>query len=174
MTEDRERAFAAGVDDYLSKPVFVDELDTTLRRVLSGSVEVTNISARDLHAGPPSSLPDKRLDTAIVDELSKIQGSGDADLFSELADQFLQQMPAWLRELEEAARDQDAYQVRRQAHRLLGLCRQIGAERMAALCARLEQLRDEAGESDLLKEVSQLQSEFEAAYRALDDRHLGD
>jgi signal transduction histidine kinase/CheY-like chemotaxis protein len=174
MTEDRERAFAAGVDDYLSKPVFVDELDTTLRRVLSGSVEVTNISARDLHAGPSSSLPDKILDTAIVDELSKIQGSGDADLFSELADQFLQQMPAWLRELEEAARDQDAYQVRRQAHRLLGLCRQIGAERMAALCARLERLRDEAGESELLKEVSQLQSEFEAAYRALDDRHLGD
>jgi CheY-like chemotaxis protein len=175
MTEDRERAFAAGVDDYLSKPVFVDELDTTLRRVLSGSVEVTNMSASELHAGPgSSSLPDKILDTSIVEELSKIQGSGDADLFSELADQFLQQMPAWLRSLEQAAREKDTYQVRRQAHRLLGLCRQIGAERMAALCARLEQLRDEAEESELLKEVSRLQSEFEAAYRALDDRHLGD
>ena len=175
MTEDRERAFAAGVDDYLSKPVFVEELDTTLRRVLSGSVEVTNISASDLHAGPASlSLPDKILDTSIVEELSKIRGSGDADLFSELADQFLQQMPAWLRDLEEAARGQDTYQVRRQAHHLLGLCRQIGAERMAALCARLEQLRDEAGESELLEDVSRLQSEFEAAYRALDDRHLGD
>ena len=176
MTEDRERAFEAGVDDYLSKPVFVDELDATLQRVLSGSVEVTNISASDLHAGLRSSaLPDRVLDTAIVDELSKIRGSGDADLFSELADQFLQQMPAWLRDLEEAARDNDTCQVRRQAHRLLGLCRQIGAERMAALCARLEQLRDEAEESALLLEdVSRLQSEFEAAYRALDDRHLGD
>ena len=175
MTEDRERAFAAGVDDYLSKPVFVDELDTTLRRVLSGSVEVANISAHDLHAGPASSsLPDKILDTAIVEELSKIQGSGETDLFSELADQFLQQMPAWLRDLEQAARDNDTYQVRRQAHRLLGLCRQIGAERMAALCARLERLREEAEESELLEEVSRLQSEFEATYRALDDRHLGD
>jgi len=175
MTEDRERAFAAGVDDYLSKPVFVEELDRTLRRVLSGSVEVANISAHDLQAGPSSSsLPDKILDTAIVEELSKIQGSGETDLFSELADQFLQQMPAWLRDLEQAARHNDAYQVRRQAHRLLGLCRQIGAERMAALCARLEQLRDEAEESELLEEISRLQSEFEAAYRALDDRHLSD
>jgi signal transduction histidine kinase/CheY-like chemotaxis protein/HPt (histidine-containing phosphotransfer) domain-containing protein len=174
MTEDRERAFAAGVDDYLSKPVFVEELDRTLRRVLSGSVEVANISAHDLQAGPASSsLPDKILDTAIVEELSKIQGSGETDLFSELADQFLQQMPAWLRDLEQAARDNDTYQVRRQAHRLLGLCRQIGAERMAALCARLERLRDEAKESELLEEVSRLQSEFEATYRALDDRHLG-
>jgi HPt (histidine-containing phosphotransfer) domain-containing protein len=83
-------------------------------------------------------------------------------------------MPAWLRELDAAARDGDTRRVRRQAHRLLGLCRQIGAERMAALCAKLEQLRDEAEESDLLEEVSQLQLEFEAAYRALDDRHLGD
>ena len=175
MMEDRERAFAAGVDDYLSKPVFVEELDSTLRRVLSGSVEVANLSASDLHAGPASSsLPDRVLDTSIIDELSKIQGSGDADLFSELADQFLQQMPAWLRDLEEAARGSNTREVRRQAHRLLGLCRQIGAERMAALCARLEKLKDEAEEQELLQQVSRLQHEFEAAYRALDDRHLGD
>jgi signal transduction histidine kinase/CheY-like chemotaxis protein/HPt (histidine-containing phosphotransfer) domain-containing protein len=175
MTEDRERAFSAGVDDYLSKPVFVEELEASLRRVLSGSVEVANLSASALNAGPAgSSMPDRVLDFSVVDELSKIQGSGDADLFSELADHFLQQMPAWLRELEAAARDANTQQVRRQAHRLLGLCRQIGAERMAALCARLEQLRDEAEDIELLEEVSRLQLEFEAAYRALDDRHLGD
>jgi signal transduction histidine kinase/CheY-like chemotaxis protein len=174
MMEDRERAFQAGVDDYLSKPVFVDELGATLRRVLSGSIEVANLSASDLHAGPPStSLPERVLDTSIAEELSKIQGSGDADLFSELADQFLQQMPAWLRELEEAARGNNAQAVRRQAHRLLGLCRQIGAERMAALCARIEQHKEELEEDALLEEVARLQQEFESAYRALDDRHLG-
>jgi signal transduction histidine kinase/CheY-like chemotaxis protein len=175
MTEDRERAFAAGVDDYLSKPVFVRELEASLHRVLSGSVEVANLSTRALHAGPlSSSLPDRVIDFSIIDELSKIQGSGNADLFSELADQFLQQMPAWLRELDGAARGGDTREVRRQAHRLLGLCRQIGAERMAELCARLEELRGDAEESELVEEISQLQLEFEAAYRALDDRHLGD
>ena len=175
MTEDRERAFAAGVDDYLSKPVFVEELEASLRRVLSGSVEVANLSASALHAGPTaSSLPDRVLDFSIIEELSKIRGSGNVDLFTELADQFLKQMPAWLRELDAAARDGDTQLVRRQAHRLLGLCRQIGAERMAALCARLERLREEAEESELLEEVSRLQLEFEATYRALDDRHLGD
>ena len=173
MTEDRERAFAAGVDDYLSKPVFVEELEASLQRVLSGSVEVANLSAQAMHAGPASSsLPDRVIDFSIIEELSKIQGSGNDDLFSELADQFLQQMPAWLRELETAARDGDTHQVRRQAHRLLGLCRQIGAERMAALCARLEKLRDGVEETELVEGISQLQLEFEAAYRALDDRHL--
>jgi len=173
MTEDREKAFAAGVDDYLSKPVFVGELEASLRRVLSGSMAVANLAAATLQdRALQSGMPDEVLDRSIADELSRIRGSGDADLFSELADQFLQQMPVWLRELEAAARDNDTRSVRRQAHRLLGLCRQIGAERMAVLCARLERMRDESEESELLQEVSRLHTEFEAAYRALDDRHL--
>jgi len=173
MTEDREKAFEAGVDDYLSKPVFVGELEASLRRVLSGSMAVANLPAATLQdRALQSGLPDEVLDYSIADELSRIRGSGGADLFSELADQFLQQMPVWLRELEASARDNDTRSVRRQAHRLLGLCRQIGAERMAALCARLERMRDEAEESELVEEVSRLHTEFEAAYRALDDRHL--
>jgi HPt (histidine-containing phosphotransfer) domain-containing protein len=102
-----------------------------------------------------------------------VSGSGGGDLFSELADQFLKQMPGWIRDLESAAMEHNSEEVRRQAHRLLGLCRQIGAERMATLCAKLEQLRDEALEDRVLEQVSRLQAEYEAAFRELDDRHMG-
>jgi HPt (histidine-containing phosphotransfer) domain-containing protein len=110
----------------------------------------------------------------MIEELRKIKGKGDGDLFTELADQFLSRMPGWIRQLETAARDHDSERVRRQAHRLLGLCRQIGAERMAALCDRLEHM-DEAESVELMEsEVALLQREFETVYRELDDRHLGD
>ena len=82
-------------------------------------------------------------------------------------------MPAWIRGLEAAARDGDTFQVRREAHRLLGLCRQIGAERMAALCAALELVGDDTPSAELISDVTRLQSEFERAHRELDDRHLG-
>jgi signal transduction histidine kinase/CheY-like chemotaxis protein/HPt (histidine-containing phosphotransfer) domain-containing protein len=173
MRSDRQRSFDAGVDDYLSKPVFIEDLHASLQRVLSagrGFPETTE-HRREQMSG---AKPDRVFDATIIDELRLIRGSGENNLFSELADQFLQQMPAWLRDLESAAREHDNYEVRRQAHRLLGLCRQIGAERMAALCVKLEHMEDEAGEELLLHEVSQLQVEFEAAYRELDDRHLGD
>ncbi len=93
-----------------------------------------------------------------------------------MADQFLSRVPEWLRELEAAARDNDLPSVRRQAHRLLGLCRQIGAERMAAQCDRLERIDAEASDSDsaMVTAVALLQREFQAAYRELDNRHLGD
>ena len=173
MTTDKEAAFAAGVDDFLSKPVFLEELEASLGKVTrndrAGGMTV-NTAGINGHA---LDLPDCVLDHSIVDELRKIRGSGDGDLFAELADQFLHEMPAWLRELEQAASQEDSAEVRRQAHRLLGLCRQIGADRMAAMCVRLEAVGDGAARDTMQGDVARLRTEFEATYRELDDRHLG-
>ena len=172
MTTDREAAFAAGVDDFLSKPVFIEELESSLSRAIQGSRRaIANKRLSSADDRPPD-LPDRVLDNSMVDELRKVRGSGGADLFTELADEFLHEMPAWLRELEDAARASDSAEVRRQAHRLLGLCRQIGAERMATMCVRLERVKEQAREELLLEEVSRLRAEFELAYRELDNRHL--
>jgi signal transduction histidine kinase/CheY-like chemotaxis protein/HPt (histidine-containing phosphotransfer) domain-containing protein len=173
MAHDQKRAFDARVDDFLSKPVFIEDIAAALQRVLyktkSGmGPEVGNESSN------PHSFGEQVLDMAMIEELSKIRGAGEGDLFSELADQFLNRTPTWIRQLESAAQDNDLVAVRRQAHRLLGLCRQIGAERMAAQCDRLEQLDAEASIDAVVSEVTQLQSEFQAAYRELDNRHLSD
>jgi signal transduction histidine kinase/DNA-binding NarL/FixJ family response regulator len=175
MEHDRKKAFDAGVDDFLSKPVFIEDIIASLQRVLHGSKKHGRAEADD--SSPSDNyriLGNYVLDMEIVDELRKIQGRGDGDLFSELADQFLSHMPGWIRQLEAAAQEHDSERVRRQAHRLLGLCRQIGAERMAALCARLEHMDDHATGEELISEVALLQREFEAAHRELDNRHLSD
>jgi CheY-like chemotaxis protein/HPt (histidine-containing phosphotransfer) domain-containing protein len=172
MTTDREAAFAAGVDDFLSKPVFIEELESSLSRAIQGSRRaIANKRMSSVDDRRPGG-PDRVLDNSMVEGLRKVRGSGGADLFTELADEFLHEMPTWLRELEDAARASDSAEVRRQAHRLLGLCRQIGAERMATMCVRLERVEEQAREELLLEEVSRLRAEFELAYRELDNRHL--
>jgi len=173
MEHDRKRAFDAGVDDFLSKPVFIEDIAAALQRVLYKtapglSLEIGKESGRRRSSG------EQVLAASIIDELSKIPGSGDGDLYSELADEFLRRTPAWIRQLETAARDNDLPAVRRQAHRLLGLCRQIGAERMAAQCDRLERTDAQAPSNAMVAEVGRLESEFQAAYRELDNRHLSD
>ena len=171
MAEDRDRAFDAGVDGYLSKPVFIEDLTRVLRRLID---PVVGAQTPDTAPVPVRVVTrdDRVLDGDLADELRRIRGAHGEDLFNELADQFLNHMPAWIRDLEEAARNGDTFQLRREAHRLLGLCRQIGAERMAALCAALELIEDDVPSAELVGEVARLQSEFEAAYRELDDRHL--
>jgi HPt (histidine-containing phosphotransfer) domain-containing protein len=83
-------------------------------------------------------------------------------------------MPGWLRELEHAAEQGDLVKLRRQAHKLLGLCRQIGAERMAEVLSTLEWADNIFEDDRAVGEVARLQTEFSAAYRVLDNRHLLD
>jgi signal transduction histidine kinase/response regulator RpfG family c-di-GMP phosphodiesterase len=174
MEHDQKKAFDAGVDDFLSKPVFIEDIAASLQRVIYQSGKGETTGKLGISNGDRQSSGEHVIDRAMIEELRKISGKGDGDLFSELADQFLNRMPGWIRQLEAAVRDHDSERVRRQAHRLLGLCRQIGAQRMAALCSRLEHMGDEEANESMESEVAQLQREFETVYRELDDRHLGD
>ena len=174
MEHDQKKAFDAGVDDFLSKPVFIEDIAAALQRVLYKTASGNILEGVDPVGSRRESNGEEVLDTAIIEELKKIRGSSDSDLFNELADQFLSRVPEWIRELEAAARDNDLPSVRRQAHRLLGLCRQIGAERMAAQCDRLARIDATASDSAMVTVVALLQREFQAAYRELDNRHLGD
>lgn len=171
MEDDRKKAFAAGVDAFLSKPVFLEDLEESLKKLLhpevSSSVEVLSTSLRR-----SATTGDHVFDSTIIDELRSITGSGDADLFTELAEQFIQQTPAWLEEIRSAVESGDWQAVRRQAHKLLGLCRQIGAGRMADVCDELETFDKSAQAAELLDEVELLQQEFDSAHRELRDRYL--
>jgi CheY-like chemotaxis protein len=171
MKPDRDKAFAAGVDGYLCKPLFIEDLEVVLSRLLCGEDDaaVEGVGA-DLQ--PTSVSTGSVFNMSIVEELSKIEGSGESGLFSELASQMLEQMPAWLQELETAASHGDAKTVRRQAHQLLGLCRQIGADRMARVCDELKSVDAAAESSDILCEVELLHKEFGSVKQTLHDRNL--
>ena len=146
MEHDQKKAFDAGVDDFLSKPVFIEDIAASLQRVMYRSARGIATGEIGISNGDRQSSGTHIIDKAMIDELRKIKGKGDGNLFAELADQF----------------------------RLLGLCQQIGADRMAALCVRLEQMGDEDADEAMVSEVALLQREFEAAHRELDDRHLSD
>jgi len=173
MAPDREKAFAAGVDSYLSKPVSLDDLEVALSRLLEAdeSAPLVEIISKLQPADVPSGSV---FDPRIVEELRMIGGGqGQLDLFSELANQFIDQMPAWLNEIRSAAAQGDRETVRRQAHKLLGLCSQIGAIRITRICDELESTDSQSEVSDMLREVDVLQEEFDSAQQELRDHHLG-
>jgi signal transduction histidine kinase/CheY-like chemotaxis protein len=168
MEPDRLRAFAAGVDEYLSKPIVIEDLYDSLSRLVDGHTSSPGQRQRRADSSTGGTV----LDAIIVAELQKIGGSDGADLFAEIAEQFLTLMPEWIRELERASNDEDLSAMQRQAHRLLGLCQQIGAVRMAEVCRRLELAEYESADDELKQDLLMLQREFEVAHGELDNRHL--
>jgi len=169
MEPDRLRAFAAGVDYYMTKPMVIEDLDDALCELVGGE---SRTMSQHKGSGNRAGKGNAVIDAMIVAELQKIHGSGDVDLFIEIADQFLTLVPAWIRNLKTAIESEDLDDVRYQAHKLRGLCQQIGAERMAEVCRDLESSEDESPDGQLKQNISSLQREFEAAHQELDNRHL--
>ncbi len=169
MESDRVKAFEAGVDDYLSKPVFLEDLEAALSRTISGqqsdriSVVSCSLSSSD---NPGTQVFDRRM----VEELRSIDGDGEKDLFLELAEQFVLQMPDWLAELRSAAGLGDENLTKRQAHKLLGVCRQIGAQRMAQVCSDLESAEWGDEHDNFLISIDRLGVEFDVAQKELQRR----
>lgn len=135
--EDREACRAAGMDDFVAKPVEPGELYTLLYRWLSGHSEIPS--------GVPLTLP---VFPAMADthaELLRIPGletqralaacNGDASRLLDLLRQFLLDSQRELAPLQAA----DGRLLERPAHRVKGAAATLGAVRLAELASRLEQ-----------------------------------
>jgi PAS domain S-box-containing protein len=150
MQGDRERCLAAGMDDYISKPVSPESMDAALRRVLAEA---------EAQSRPAPALPEAEEEPAVDESvLATLWGiDSDGTLLAEVIDTFLRIAPLRLTSLGKAVVKNDAVALERTAHSFLGSCANLGARGMAALCARLE----EAGRSGKLEGTAALVAQLE-------------
>jgi two-component system sensor histidine kinase/response regulator len=149
MKGDRERCLAAGMDDYLAKPLRPEELDAVLERWL--------------HAPAAPDAAPERASMALVDEArARVFREDYPEIVDQLIELFQDSTPPLLRELRDGAEAGDGEIVRRAAHKLKGSCQNIGASGMAAQVAELE--RTATAEPQQLED---LEVAFEATCDAL-------
>jgi CheY-like chemotaxis protein len=166
MKGDREKCLEAGMDDYVSKPVTPEELETVLRRWVPAPA-----AAADKGASTPPPAEAGPLDEAVVQSLMSVDDDG--SLMDEVVATFLRIAPVRIVALRKAARASPA-QLERTAHSFLGSCGNLGCRAMADLCARLEVLGRSGSTEGAVDLVRALEEEYAAAkphLEALPARH---
>ncbi|MGH3088250.1 MAG: PAS domain S-box protein, partial [Rubrobacteraceae bacterium] len=162
MASDREAALAAGMDDYLSKPVKTEELVEALKK-WAPAVESAASSSNGTRVEPEEEV----LSAVVIASLRELQGEDEPNLLSELVDTFEEDTSERLRTLRQAFKSDDAESVARIAHALKGSTGNMGVVRMSRLSAELQ----EAGSSGDLGRaaplIEGLKKEFERALPAL-------
>ena len=164
MQGERERCLAAGMDDYLSKPVASHRLEAVLAHYL-GTPAAATISI-DTEQRVPAAPDQHDLDVTRLEELDAL-GEGAAALVTRAITNFIRNAPATLAELESAHRRGEVEEVAALAHRLKGSAWNLGALRVGSLCERLEH---EARSSDLVdvdRQLAEVRSAYDDAARAL-------
>jgi PAS domain S-box-containing protein len=135
MTGDRDRCAAAGMDDYLSKPVRPDALRDALLR-WTGGRQGDGAAPRPTETPRPEPGDDSpALDRSRLAESC----GGDDEIMAEVLADFRDNAPRVLARLADAVRSGDGERARFEAHTLKGAARTVGAGRLADLSAAVEE-----------------------------------
>jgi HPt (histidine-containing phosphotransfer) domain-containing protein len=138
MRGERERCLAAGMDDYIAKPVRIEDLECVLRRVLAtpGAGVTAELETR----GNDRPDPNRPIDRARLARLLPLNRPGHENALADLIGEFLADAPLRLGALREAAAQHDRTAMNETAHALRGAADHFGALEIVALCEQLERL----------------------------------
>ncbi len=172
MAEDRERCLAAGMDEYLAKPIRVDELRAALRWQAAGyAPTMPGALSADGELLPPSypaAPPPKPAPAAgAAFDYAAALAQADAMVVRIIGDSFRGNWPEQVRDMRQAIAQDDAPLLQRSAHSLRGLLGNFGAEPAEALSRKLEVLGARGSTADAAPLLPQLASELQALDQAL-------
>lgn len=151
MQGDREKCLESGMDDYISKPIRLEEL----HRAISKCSRILD--------KPPA------IDRKILKDLQQMAGQRAAQVLKELIKSYLEDTPNRLEAISLAIRENNSENLRQETHGLRSASLQLGAIQLAHLCQELETLARGGTVLGATEKLSVITTEYQRVCQTLND-----
>jgi CheY-like chemotaxis protein len=192
MKEDRDRCLAAGMDDYVSKPIKVNELISALNRTPFSTFNGPTLSQSTGSVEPKEQPPSKGqstklsesatgevqpsaqvLDASALERLRDTLGKQADMLLPTLVKSFIEDGTRLLNEAGRALQQKNAQDLRRAAHTLKSNGATFGAVMLSTVAKQLEQLGGEGQFEGAAELIERAGREFVKAKAEIEKLGIG-
>jgi PAS domain S-box-containing protein len=160
MAGDRQKCIEAGMDDYISKPIQQQELIRALQLSQLRAIEPRQQLTQEYKVGTPNLESQSVLDRRVLKSLRQMAGTKAAFILSQIINNYLEDTPQLLQNIQDAVVAGDAQALRQSAHTLRSSSANLGAMDLSNLCKELEMM----GRAGTLSEASECMAQVEAEY----------
>jgi PAS domain S-box-containing protein len=138
---DIDHCYAVGMNDFVSKPIYLDEITRVIQRGLEKSDRLMQPKPEPVMQSPESHDLNLKFQQDLKDMhqmFADLERSVGIDLKVELLPKFAISIDECLTGLQQALNDHDLPNANRCAHKLKGASGQLGANHLAELCKAIE------------------------------------
>lgn len=161
--DDRNHCIEAGMDDFLSKPYTLNQLNEVLTKWQTKNESNQAIMMTEPGNPKENSISPKLplLNPVLLDQIRSLDPSHGSELVNKILHAFLESAEGYVQLLNQAFLDNDAETIRKTAHTLKSSSANIGAEALSTIFKQIEAY----GKSGELTLAESLRSEMLALYQ---------
>jgi len=159
MEGDRQNCLNAGMDDYISKPVAVNELIRALKKASQMNSNLENMNDK-------KSTNNVILDPEAWQNLTDML-EGDEEIIVEVINSYLEDSPQLLEGIEIAFAEKDGKLLERNAHTLKSSSAYLGANNLSEICQEIEFLGKDGNIKGSTLLIPKIKAEYEKVDAAL-------
>lgn len=135
MKGDKEACIEAGMDDYIGKPIRINELQSVLN--LWGS-KIYEVKKEEIDRIKKQKSQTKILDESKITFMQDIRTKEDISFFLDLLDTYLSELPLTIAHITDSVTNRDAKNLKFYAHKLKGSSLTLGIDELSSLSHNLE------------------------------------
>lgn len=152
MQEDKEKCFEVGMNDFISKPVRIEDLQEMLDKWGNIIMQEKDYMFNDFMQR--KSAP-KYLDEKKISFLTDMQSEDDIIFLLELLDVYIKDMPKIISQIKTGIEQKDFKNILFYAHKLKGSALTLGIDKLTELCFEMESLAKVNGDIERISKYGE-------------------